>query len=282
MWLVYSIAGSVVFGYGVFLIKMGMLRGGSEQHILLGLYLAGTVGFMALGLKAGSFQLSPPIALVALFIGAGSIVGNIYFVKALQHGPLGLTVPLTDLNIVCIVVLSVILYDESLEARKWLAIGIIIIATAAIHFYRGEHDTVGSRRWYGFVGIAIIMLVFRNGGLKVAEEAALDPVSILLLAYILGIAWFVMRIRREKAPVSRAEKNIGIRYGLMVGVASSGGLILYSKGLAGGPAAIVVPVFSTYTSITILFSLLFLKERLTGIQLAAVSGIIGGVALLHV
>nr|VFJ50304.1 MAG: EamA-like transporter family protein [Candidatus Kentron sp. FM]VFJ56489.1 MAG: EamA-like transporter family protein [Candidatus Kentron sp. FM]VFK08297.1 MAG: EamA-like transporter family protein [Candidatus Kentron sp. FM] len=282
MWLLYSVAGSVIFGYGVFLVKMGMHRGGSEQHILLGLYLAGTVGFVALILKAGSFQLSPLIALAALFIGAGSVFGNTYFVKALQHGPLGLTAPLTDLNIVCIVVLSVILYDESLEARKWLAIGIIIIATAAIHFYRGEHDTVTSRRWYGFVGISIIMLMFRNGGLKAAEAAALDTTSILLLAYILGIVWFAIRIRREKAPVSRAERNIGIRYGLMVGVASSAGLVLYSKGLAGGPAVIVVPVFSTYTSITVLFSLLFLKERLTGMQLAAVAGIIGGVVLLHV
>nr|VFK28444.1 MAG: EamA-like transporter family protein [Candidatus Kentron sp. MB] len=282
MWLIYSAAGAIVFGFGIFLIKMGMLRGGSERHILLGLYLAGTAGFMVLILEAGSFQLSPLIALAVLFIGAGSVLGNIYFVKALQHGPLGLTAPLMNLNTVCIVVLSVILYDESLVARKWLAIGIIIVATAAIHFYRREHDTVGSRRWYGLVGIAIIMLVFRNGGLKVAEEAALDPASILLLAYILGIIWFAIRIRREKAPVSRARRNTGIRYGLMVGVASSAGLILYSTGLAGGPAAIVVPVFNTYTSVAVLLSLLFLKERLTGMQVAAVSAIIGGVVLLHV
>nr|VFK49315.1 MAG: EamA-like transporter family protein [Candidatus Kentron sp. TC] len=68
----------------------------------------------------------------------------------------------------------------------------------------------------------------------------------------------------------------------MAGVASSLGLILYSRGLATGPAAIVVPVFNAYAFITVLLSISFLKERLRPMQTLAILGIIGGVILLRI
>nr|VFK49316.1 MAG: EamA-like transporter family protein [Candidatus Kentron sp. TC] len=206
MWLLHSAAGAIVFGVCVFVAKLGMHRGGSENHLLLGLYFSGSIGFLALALENGLFPPSPMVAVVALFMGAGSVFGNLHFVRALQYGPLSLSAPLVNLSTVCIVVLSVVFYDEILDSRKWLAIAIIIIATSLIHISPGERRAILSRRWYGLMGIAILMLTFRNGGLTVAEEAALDTT---LVAFT--VLCFRHRVVRDANHEGPDRRNVPVR-----------------------------------------------------------------------
>ena len=79
----------------------------------------------------------------------------------------------------------------------------------------------------------------------------------------------------------RSTALIGIRWGLLAGCCSYGGLQLYAMALEIGPANIIAPIFAANSLVIALGAIVFFRETLTRLQIAAVLLLFIGLVLVR-
>ncbi len=286
MWFPFVIASAILFGIAGFILKFGAFRVYSVPYILLGLYLSGALGFFVYGIISQQLEISLKLLLAGSIVGIGSTAGNILFMKALRVGPVSLTSPVVNLNIVFIVAMSMLVYSESPDFLEIIGIGLVIVFVSILPVDPNEKISILDRKWYGLVSIAVVLFFFRNGGLKITEELGMNNTMVLFYGYFLGIIWsWILTRRTEKTTLLHIKpeaRRYGLLSGLAAGIFSFGGMQLYASALADGPASIVSPVFASNSLITGILAIVFLKERLSRVQIIAVVGILSGIMLLRI
>jgi drug/metabolite transporter (DMT)-like permease len=284
MWFIAALGSAVVFGLAGFLMKLASSRSAPADNILFGLYITGALSFFLYGMYSG--VTSPDISHIAagVIVGIGSVAGNILFMKAIRIGPVSLTSPVVNLNIVLVVFMAIFVYGEVLSVRETVAIVLIIVGLSLLPTDPNEKLTIRHRSWYLMVGVAVLLFFLRNGGLKITEEFGLQNTLVLLIAYGTGVLWFgIRRMPNNRADVRKIHnnRNHGFVTGLLAGLFSFGGMQLYAYALATGPAGIVSPLFSANSLVTGLLAVLLLGERLTLYQMISLAVIFTGIILLR-
>ncbi|MFC5652398.1 EamA family transporter [Paenibacillus solisilvae] len=290
MWFAAAVGSAILFGLAGWWMKVSQMQSGSTAWLLLGLYLSGTVGF---GIHAAvedtlipSLQ-DPKVWAAGFIIGAGSGLGNALFMKALEYGPASLTSPLTNMNIVLVIAMGTFVYHEPLSGTQFGGVLLLLLAVLFVSF-RGnkEKQSIKESRWFVYVAVSILMFAVRNGGLKVTEEMNLAGAPVLFVAYILSVLWFARSaVRERKQQVSlgglnnlRHERALqlaanssrtGMRWGLLAGLFSYGGLQLYAISLQTGQANIAGPIFAANSLVVAAGSIVLYRERLTPLQWTA-------------
>ncbi len=286
VWFPTVIASAVTFGIAGFILKFGASRMYSVPHILLGLYITGAIGFLAYGVGTARIEFSMALLGAGLIVGAGSTAGNILFMKALRVGPISLTSPVVNMNIVLIVIMSVFIYGESPGYYEIFGIVLIIVCVSLLPVDPNEKISIADRKWYGLAFFAMVLFFFRNGGLKITEELGMNNTMVLFYGYLLGIVWsWVLTLRAGEKTLVQMKPNArkyGLMSGLLAGIFSFGGMQLYALALADGPASIVSPIFASNSLITGMLAIAYLKERLSLLQFIAVAGILSGIVLLRI
>ncbi|RUS46157.1 DMT family transporter [Cohnella sp. AR92] len=303
MWFLSAISSALVFGLAGLFMKISQMRGGASNSLLLGLYAAGTCGFWGQALLAHSWDpLDVRVWVAGAIIGLGSAWGNLLFMKALDYGPASLTSPLTNANILLVILMGALWFDEPLHPVAILGVSCLLIAVLLLTVRRGSTFSVKDNRWYAFVFFAMLLFFFRNGGLKVTEAMDLDNTSVLWSGYLLSWIWFAVASRKEASgpeagkaePGERTDKaskpgkiaksslRIGYLWGLAAGICSYGGLQLYSAALGEGPSHLVAPIFATNGLVVALGSVLLFREKLSILQWGAFAFLMLGLVLVRI
>lgn len=304
MWLSLSITSALIFGSAGWFMKMSQMKNGSVSVLLIWLYIIGTIGFGVHAIVEKSYvQLANPyIWLAGFIIGIGSALGNYLFMKALELGPASLTSPLSNTNIVLVVLMGTWMYNEPLGIMQMISIALLLIATVLIT-QKKESRTITSNWWYGLLALAVIMFALRNGGLKVTAELGFEAAPVLFVAYLLSVLFFIFPALQEQrqtdgtlasasfdhlqqtapsAVRAKADWRVGMRYGMISGLCSYGGLQLYAVALQNGPANLVAPIFATNGLLVSLLSILIYKERLNKLQWLAFIFLLLGLVTIRI
>ncbi|OXM13039.1 EamA family transporter [Paenibacillus herberti] len=287
-WLLIAIGSALIFGFAGWWMKVSQMKGGDNNFLLLGLYITGTAGFLVQSLLDGGWSSlgSWRLWLFGAVIGAGSAWGNIVFMKALQHGPASLTSPITNLNIIFVIGLSVFLYREPLGLWEAAGVGLLLAAAVLIAIRPAEKLMLVSRMWFFYTGAAVLLFTFRNGGLKVTGELGFPASAVLFTGYLLSLFWFagkvwVGRSQHDTSRTVSASKNIGLQLGLLAGLFSYGGLQLYALALETGKANLAAPIFATNSLVVAAGSILLYRERLTRLQWLAFVSLMAGLIMVR-
>ncbi|SFT00919.1 EamA family transporter [Paenibacillus sp. BC26] len=303
MWFAAAVGSAVLFGLAGWWMKVSQMQSGSSAYLLLGLYISGTCGF---GIHAAlEHTLLPSLAdprvwLAGLLIGAGSALGNALFMKALEWGPASLTSPLTNMNIILVIALGTFGYNEQLSKTELGGVLLLLSAVVLVSMRGKEKAFRIAPRWYFYVGISILLFAIRNGGLKVTGDLGLGSAPILFVAYSLSIVWFAVAARQERTrrsslgslraghevvsglmQKSLRAASIGMKWGLIAGLFSYGGLQLYAIALETGRANIAGPIFAANSLVVAAGSIILYRERLNGYQWTAFVLTIAGLVLIR-
>jgi drug/metabolite transporter (DMT)-like permease len=275
MWFLLASLSALIFGAAGLFMKASQANGGTVRHMLFGLYAAGATGFFV------HVLFDPPqtwwngaLWLGGFIVGVGSAWGNLIWMRALDYGPAGLTSLFTNMNIVLVIVIATWWYGERLETLQWTGILLLLLAVMLVSVRPGEPLSIRERTWFLLIAISILLFTFRNGGLKVTGELELNAAAVLLIGYVFSLLWFAGSIwsRRHETVTDEQKKQAvrGLRWGLLAGVCSYGGLQCYALALTIGPANIIAPMFAA-NSLVIAFGAVWLfHERLTRLQWLAV------------
>lgn len=296
MWLTLSIASAVIFGAAGWFMKVSQMKGGSIAVLLIWLYIVGTLGFGVHTIMEGSWQQLAvfQVWISGLLIGIGSAFGNYLFMKALGTGPASLTSPLLNANIVLVILMGTFIYHEPLGFMQFISIALLLIATVLIA-QRKDNRSITSYWWFVYIAAAIVMFAIRNGGLKVTAELGYASAPVLFVAYLLSILFFApaavreqqisrknTRIAQSSYAIATNAQKVGLRYGLISGICSYGGLQLYAVALQDGPANLVAPIFATNGLLVSVLSILVYKERLSRMQTAAFICLLVGLVCIRI
>ncbi|MBP9722283.1 MAG: DMT family transporter [Gammaproteobacteria bacterium] len=280
LWLISSFTSALVFGFSGFLLKVGCERGHKSHALLFGMYITGTLLFALSLILQQYWQLSVIVIVSSILVGIGSAVGNDYTVRALETGPASITSPLINLNIILIVIMSMLLFGETLKSTEIIAIGLFIISCALLSLDPREALGIKDQRWYGFILLAIIFIFLRNGGLKVTQEIGLNNTLVLFYAYLFSLLLFAGKfIPKGRLNIDKNNKN-AVYLGGAAGIFSYGGLELYAYSLQIGPASVVASIFSLRSMVMVVMAVLIYKETLTFYQKLSILAILTGTIII--
>ncbi|MEZ5757621.1 MAG: EamA family transporter [Emcibacteraceae bacterium] len=202
--------------------------------------------------------------IMAMLVGLGSAGGNFAFSHGLRRGPAGLSAAFAKANIVIVILISALYYGEVLGPLEFFGISSFLAAMVVVNLNLGKNRRPANRTWFLIMLVCMVLIAFRNGGLKVANEMDLSSPVILALAYGYCVLFFMMGIiRKNKNPWSgKVSKAKVMAVGGFTGTVSYAGLYFYVKALESGPGSIVVTIFSLDMFFLLLMSYLFFGERL--------------------
>lgn len=291
MWFVVAVMAALFFGFGGFLFKFSTMRTeNTVSYLLMGLYLTATPLFVVTAVLTDTLQISGWLVLAGILVGIGSFLGNFCYVRALRMGPVSLTGPLANSNIVLVILMSVLLYHEAVEVKDVIGVILLLVAVSLIAIDPHESLSIRSRWWYVLVALAIILFFMRNGGLKITRENDLENTPILMYGYAFGLGYFAIALtldgylRRTGQPPPALAHVRGARFafkiGLVNGLCSYGGIQLYAYALTIGPASLISPIFASNGLVVALLSISYFHERLSKLQILALASIMLGLLLL--
>ena len=199
----------------------------------------------------------------------------VYF-KALERADISLVTPVDKLSIVITLMLSTILFKEKITIIKIISMIFIIFGT----FLMIRKKTKKKNNWFIY---AILTAVFTSSTTILAKigikNVDTNLSTMLRTIIVLIIIWIIILIRKEYKHVDNLNKKT-IIFIILSGLSTGLSWIYYFKALKIGEASIVFPIEKFSAVVSILLSIIFLKEKLSRKNIIGFIFIILGIFIL--
>jgi transporter family protein len=184
-------------------------------------------------------------------------LGNVAYYQALAAGGKAAAVtPITALYPLVTIALAMLFLRESLNRTQLIGVG---LSAAALYLFNVGNDTGWLSPWLAVALIPIVLWGTSAVLQKVATSSA--STELITIAFLLGefpIAFLAPVFRPMQLALPVATWVMVLALGLFFGL---GNLTLIRAYAAGGPAALVTPLSSLYSVITIPLAVVFLREH---------------------
>ncbi len=285
MWILYAVLSSFFAGITSILAKCGIKE--TDTNIATAIrtgvvlvfswFMVWITGAMT-GINDIDFQTLLFLILSGLATGASWLC---YF-RALQLGDVNKVVPIDKFSTVLTILLAVIFLNEPLTWKKVLAMIAISVGTwLMITKTESTHSEKDMKnRWLIYAALSAVFA---------AATAILGKIGITHIPSNLGtairttvvlvMAWMMVFVTGKQKEVKKIEKGELI-FIVLSGFATGASWLCYYHALQEGLASVVVPIDKLSILITIIFSWLVLKEKLSKKALAGIISIVLGTMLL--
>lgn len=270
----------IAFTWGIahVLIKRGFAHLSPLQSYVLDTFVALFI-WLPYGFFAGGklTDITPLLLGVFLFLGITS-AGYYYIV---EKGPVSIVIPIFSASPIVTVLLSYVFLGERLTLVQLIAIaatilGVIITTTPA------KKERKVPETWVLLALFLTIVWGLEDILVKYAVDQTGNATSIILLAFGQVIAvslWLFLLPKKQMVP------KITRRYFLptLIGVILlNAGTIAYMIAMEQSLASLVGPLSNAYVVVTVLFSAIYLREKIRPIQYLGISLVTLGVILVSI
>ena len=244
--------------------------------------VVGTVLFSFLPDKIGeNWQMT---LLWGTICGVFSAFGNIMLIESMTNLSAGVCSTIYRLNLALVVPLSMFFFNETLSVSKWAGVVLAIMAVLAFLPVSGKKnpDETAKKSLLWPVVMIITASVFRAGLGISCKYGPMTGASLNGINLIIEIIWIfsglVYFFIKEKGKYKLDAKLI--RYGIGSGVMVAGILLFMMLALHYGKASVVLQVAQMSFLATFILSVIFLKEKITVLKVAALLCGTGAMLLL--
>lgn len=269
MWILFA-AGSAFFaGVTAILAKCGIRKTdsdvGTAVRTSVVLIFAWTIAGM--GGSAGEiFKIPLKVWVFLLLSGLCTGASWLCYFKALQLGDINKVVPIDKCSIVWTILLAFVLLGESISGWKLAGLAAIMAGTFLMLQKQEESRTKEEktgRAWlcYAFLSslFAALTSIFGKIGIDGVDSNLGTAVR---TAVVLIMAWGVVVLKGKKRLAGEIPKKEFL-FLILSGAATGASWLCYYKALQGGPASAVVSIDKLSILVTVFFSRLIFKERLS-------------------
>jgi drug/metabolite transporter (DMT)-like permease len=281
-WYEYALLALLLLGAQRFLYKVAAEK--KYQTTWITFSFMATVTFLSAGVYF--FQQKPVDAPWILFgvslVNSGAfLLATVAHIEALKYLPTHTVYTIIRLNVVVIVILSILIFQDKLGGIQVVgilfAVGAMMILTREVQ----RENVVSSKSRKGFV-LALIALVAGAAASISSKFAALytDKMAFMALSYLISMFgalglkhWF------QKEDVGGGFiKSLPI--GVAMGILNFAGFYAFLTALTTGPLSIIAAITGMHFVIAILLSMLIYKEKISRIGFAGVCLTIVSILLL--
>lgn len=278
MWIFFAILAAIFSGLTTVFAKVGVSKANSTlvsglRTIVIMIFSALVFLFLGNGFK--NIDLKTIIFIVLSGI-TTALLWICYF-KALSLADVSMVTPIDKLSIVLTLILSYIFFKEKITIIKVISMICMIGGT----FLMVNNDKENKHN--NWIIFAFLTAVFTSLA-TILGKIGINNINpnlgtMLRTIVILVIIWGVIIIKKEYKDI-RKITNKNILFIILSGISTGISWLFYFMALKDGEVSIVFPVEKLSAAVSILISIIFLKEKLDKKGILGFISIILGTSLL--
>lgn len=278
MWIIMAVFSALFAGLTAVLAKCGIKNTDSDIATALRttivLFFSWFMVFIA-----GSLDTATDIGMRTLFFlilsGLATGASWLCYFKALSLGDVNKVAPVDKSSTVITVLLAIVIFQETdhlllkITGTAILSIGIYRMiekkeTTPDLH---NEKDS----RWIIYAVLSAVFAALTSILAKIGiADIDSNLATAIRTAVVLVMAWFIVLIKRKMAQVRTTDRK-EFAFICLSGITTGASWLCYYYAIQNGVVSVVVPIDKLSIVVTVLFSCLVLKEKLT---LKALSGLL--------
>lgn len=290
MWVLYAFESAFFAGLTSILAKCGIKKADSNVataiRTMIVLIFSWIMVFVV-GAQGQIMDVSEKTWIFLILSGIATGASWLCYFRALQIGDVNRVVPIDKSSTILTIILAFIFFREEISALKLVCVVLITIGTYMMitkkEISQDEQDkTKGSHGWLFYAVLSAVFASLTSILGKVGiEEINSNLGTAIRTAVVLIMAWIVVFVTGKQHTIKHIEKN-ELGFICLSGLATGSSWLCYYKALQDGLASVVVPIDKLSIVVTIAFSYIVFKERLTIKSFAGLVLIIAGTLLMLV
>lgn len=290
MWVLYAFGSAFFAGLTSILAKCGIKKADSNVATAIRtivVLIFSWIMVFVVGAQGQIMDVSEKTWIFLILSGIATGASWLCYFRALQIGDVNRVVPIDKSSTILTIILAFIFFREEMSALKLVCVVLITIGTYMMitkkEISQDEQDK--TKGFHGWLFYAVLSAVFASLtsilGKVGIEEINSNLGTAIRTAVVLIMAWIVVFVTGKQYTIKHIEKN-ELGFICLSGLATGSSWLCYYKALQDGLASVVVPIDKLSIVVTIAFSYIVFKERLTIKSFAGLVLIIAGTLLMLV
>ena len=267
MWLFFALGSAFFAGITAVLAKIGIENVNSTLATALRTVVVLAFSWLmvfVVGSQGGIAQISGTTLLFLVLSGLSTGASWLCYFKALQLGDVNKVAPIDKSSTVLTILLAFIFLGEPVSIPQ--ALGVVGIGVGTLLMIAKKEVKDGkphSKAWlvYAFLSamFASLTSIFGKIGVENVESNLGTAIRTIV---VLVMAWVMVFVTGEQKGIRSIGKKSWV-FLFLSGITTGLSWLCYYRALQDGPASVVVPIDKLSILVTIVFSWIVLKEKLT-------------------
>lgn len=267
MWLFFALGSAFFAGITAVLAKIGIENVNSTLATALRTVVVLAFSWLmvfVVGSQGGIAQISGPTLLFLVLSGLSTGASWLCYFKALQLGDVNKVAPIDKSSTVLTILLAFIFLGEPVSIPQ--ALGVVGIGVGTLLMIAKKEVEDGkphSKAWlvYAFLSAVFASLTSIFGKIGV-ENVESNLGTAIRTIVVLVMAWVMVFVTGEQKGIRSIGKKSWV-FLFLSGITTGLSWLCYYRALQDGPASVVVPIDKLSILVTIVFSWIVLKEKLS-------------------
>ena len=283
MWVLFAFGSAMLAGLTSVLAKCGIKKTDSTVATAIRTIVVLIFSWLMVFVVGSQETISAIGGRTLLFLvlsGLATGASWLCYFKALQLGDVNKVVPIDKSSTVLTILLAAIFLQEGVSLTK--GIGVVLIAGGTFLMIEkkqsGGETKSAAWLWYalGSAVFASLTAILGKVGISGVES---NLGTAIRTGVVLLMSWVMVFVTGKQGALKAIPKN-ELFFICLSGLATGGSWLCYYKALQDGPASVVVPIDKLSILVTVLFSYLVFREKLTKKSALGLAGIVAGTLLM--
>lgn len=267
MWIIFAFGSALFAGLTAILAKCGIRDTDSNVATALRTIVVLVFSWImvfVVGAQSGLGAVQGRTLLFLVLSGLSTGASWLCYFKALQMGDVNKVTPIDKSSTILTMVLAFIFLGESFGLIQLMALVLIGAGTYLMIQRKPEEkkEKAGSK-WllYGIGSVVFASLTSILGKVGIEQIDSTLGTAIRTIV-VLVMAWVVVFVTKKGSTIRQIDRKSWI-FLVFSGMATGGSWLCYYRALQTGPASVIVPIDKLSILVTIAFSYLVFREKLT-------------------
>lgn len=286
MWIVFAFGSALFAGLTSILAKCGIKKTDSTVataiRTIVVLLFSWLMVFIV-GSESEIGSITPHTLIFLVLSGLATGASWLCYFKALQLGDINKVVPIDKSSTVLTILLAAILLGEKITLYSGIGIALIAVGTfLMIEKKDVKSDIPKNKRWIIYaLGSAVFASLTAILGKIGISDVESNLGTAIRTGVVLVMSWIMVFVTGKQNKIKViSKKELG--FICLSGLATGGSWLCYYKALHDGPASVVVPIDKLSIFVTILFSYIVFREKLSKKTAFGLFLTVGGTLLMLV
>lgn len=283
MWIMFAFGSALFAGLTAILAKCGIRNTDSNVATALRTIVVLVFSWLMVfvtGAQSGMNSISMKTMVFLVLSGVATGASWLCYFKALQLGNVNKVTPIDKSSTVLTMFLAFVLLGEDLTWMKAVAMVGIGIGTYMMIQKKQTEEKKEDKKWLLYaIGSAVFASLTSILGKIGISDINSNLGTAIRTIVVLIMAWIVVFVTGKRHTIKDIDKKSWI-FLVLSGFATGGSWLCYYRALQTGPASVVVPIDKLSILVTIAFSYIVFREKLTAKAGIGLALIVAGTLLL--
>ncbi len=266
LWLFFALGSALFAGLTAILAKIGIENVNSTLATALRTVVVlvfSWVMVFIVGSQSGIGDISGRTLLFLVLSGLATGASWLCYFRALQLGDVNKVTPIDKSSTVLTILLAFILLGEPISLPQAAGVVGIGAGTLLMVSKKETQSEVKGGKWFIYALLSAVFASLTSIFGKIGVENVDSNLGTAIRTIVvLVMAWLMVFITGEQKELRQISRKSWI-FLILSGFATGGSWLCYYRALQDGPASVVVPIDKLSIIVTIFFSRVVLKEKLS-------------------